>query len=114
MRNYGQSGRRVISGSISNQINGESSTEITTDIGSASTSLTSRPNVKPVDTDVDVEGYSGPSITIDKNSATRDLADVANGSTVGIERVPNENSSQYHGQTQTGISVKKPTDNIYY
>lgn len=111
-RVYGKAGHKVQSGVVSDQFGGAAN--ITHDKSSGgSSAVYTRPNVKPIlATDANGLETSNAYVVTSKNLSTRDLADIGNGSVVGLEK--NEENQPIHSSMNIGVEVKKPTNNIYF
>lgn len=113
-RVYGRAGSKIITGIINDQVGGTQDL-IPDEHETGSVGLTSRPNVRliPVAEASGTETHDA-FVATTKNSSVRDLADIGSGSETTLANVPNNNDEVHRGTMNTGIEVKKPTDNIYY
>jgi hypothetical protein len=111
-RIYGKAGDKVDSGVIGDQFGG-SSTVVPEERSQGTTAVQSRPNVRIV-TAEEANGSETTDVFVvtSKSSSIRDLADVGNGSAVGIQK--NEGNEAFNSDMSTGIEIKKSTDNSYY
>lgn len=107
-RIYGRAGQKVVTGVVSDQVGGDQGF-IPDDQNSGDTSMSSHPQTRLVnESDASGDEMSDAFVVTSKNQSIRNLEDVGNESVTSLQYTNNQD------KMNTGVEVRKPTENIIY